>query len=344
MPIKKIPELLYKFLPLYKEGDITSSKGLLCSCVKGNLKFSSIHDLNDASEEFVATDLAEMGASLESILAVGCSSRQRKKLKRQFLLWMKFNPQIKIPQGLIDDLLPILPQLVSKKHGHFDLSRLKDLMQTINISPKDSQIRGLAQNLGLESILENLPQLENKGLFQFLSDLAQITVDDFFKKSGILSLSAKLDSFPMWAHYANNAMGFAVEYENLDKYFKGDDTGVLNKLGKVKYKEKRPPLTLNPSDLSEVFFNKLIDWKYEQEYRVVRTFADCEPKSTEKGQIYVHQIPSEYIKRIIVGWNVAKDDFEQIKKIVEKECPKISVVQACVEHGLIKTNEEKRVR
>ena len=29
---------------------------------------------------------------------------------------------------------------------------------------------------------------------------------------------------------------------------------------------------------------------------------------------------------------------------MKKECPKISVVQACVEHGLIKTNEEKRVR
>lgn len=334
----KIPELLYKFLPLRSEGDITSYKGVLQSCIKGNLKFSSIHDLNDASEEFVRTDFPEISSSLCSILKKGTLDKeQSENLRKHVLLWKKFHPRTELTQELVDELLGNLPRL---------LPGMK-----MDLCSQNGGLSSLLKETGLSipdaykvSKLPNLNKLGKSELFSIVSDLAQISVDDIFKKSGILSLSANLYSFPMWTHYANNARGFAVEFKNLDKCFKGDDTGVLDKLRKVDYNKDRPVLTLDPSDLSEVFFNKLIDWEYEQEYRVVRTFADCEPKSTENGQIYVHQIPSEYIKRIIVGWNVAKDDFEQIKKIVEKECPKISVVQACVEHGLIKTNEEKRVR
>lgn len=64
----QVPELLYKYLPLRSEDDITSYKGLLRSCIKGNLRFSSINDLNDASENFISTNLSEMNASLDSIL------------------------------------------------------------------------------------------------------------------------------------------------------------------------------------------------------------------------------------------------------------------------------------
>lgn len=47
-------------------------------------------------------------------------------------------------------------------------------------------------------------------------------------KAGILSLTTNWSSMPMWAHYAANANGFVLVFDRLDRYFCGDDTGVLD--------------------------------------------------------------------------------------------------------------------
>src|SRR3546814_11383988 len=52
-------------------------------------------------------------------------------------------------------------------------------------------------------------------------------------KVGLLCLTRRYDSLPMWAHYAEQAKGLVVEFYDLDQIFKGDKTGVLNQLANV---------------------------------------------------------------------------------------------------------------
>jgi hypothetical protein len=42
----------------------------------------------------------------------------------------------------------------------------------------------------------------------------------------------------MWAHYAEQAKGFVVIFDRLDRVFKGDETGSLNVTKPVDYTEE----------------------------------------------------------------------------------------------------------
>ena len=150
------------------------------------------------------------------------------------------------------------------------------------------------------------------------------------EKTGIFCVSTKVESFPMWAHYADNAKGVAIEFENLEEAFAGNSSRVLDKLRPISYyKDQRPSVTLRPSDLSELFFSKYIDWEYEQEYRVVKVLSDCEPVKCSDGKkryYYTIKEPQKYIKRIIVGWKCSNDCIA----IIKKTWPNIKVTQARV--------------
>ena len=132
----------------------------------------------------------------------------------------------------------------------------------------------------------------------------------------------------MWAHYADNAKGVAIEFENLEEAFAGNSSRVLDKLRPISYyKDQRPSVTLRPSDLSELFFSKHKDWEYEQEYRVVKVLSDCEPVKCSDGKeryYFTIKEPRKYIKRVFVGWNCSDVCFEKIKKV----CDGIDVVKA----------------
>jgi len=66
---------------------------------------------------------------------------------------------------------------------------------------------------------------------------------------------------------------------------------------------------------------------YEQEYRVVKVFSDCEPVKCSDGKTryyFTIKEPQKYIKRIIVGWKCSNDCIAIIKKV----CDGIDVVKA----------------
>src|SRR3546814_19823431 len=63
-------------------------------------------------------------------------------------------------------------------------------------------------------------------------------------KVGLLCLTRRYDSLPMWAHYAEQAKGLVVEFYDLDQIFKGDKTGVLHQLTNVRYDRDEYGFTL----------------------------------------------------------------------------------------------------
>ena len=54
---------------------------------------------------------------------------------------------------------------------------------------------------------------------------------------GVLSLTARFDSLPMWAHYGALAKGYVVRFDDLDRKFPKDPTGSLNVVKAVNYVE-----------------------------------------------------------------------------------------------------------
>ena len=208
--------------------------------------------------------------------------------------------------------------------GKLPLDGIKDiLMKTVKSAVTESS--QTSENI-VQTLLNKLP------------DVLQKTNADIQKNIGIFCVAEKFDIFPMWAHYADDARGFAVEYDNLDELFAGDETGIFNKLKKVVYYNgKRPAVTFSPSDLTELVFSKCEDWGYEREWRVVKPLSECELKTIGENKVKhffkaQNVAPERYVKRIIVGW---RGNLEEIKDIVSKYNSKIPVVKADVKDGNI---------
>ena len=87
-----------------------------------------------------------------------------------------------------------------------------------------------------------------------LERLLNDTAREIASKVGILSLSYRPDSLPMWAHYARNATGLLIEFAGLEEVFKGDDTGVLGIPVDVRYDQEHLGVTFDPASHDSLFF------------------------------------------------------------------------------------------
>jgi len=132
----------------------------------------------------------------------------------------------------------------------------------------------------------------------------------------------------MWAHYAANATGFAVEFAGLEDEFTGDATGVLRQLREVTYAQEIEGVTFNPKSHESLFFSKYMDWSYEQEVRVVLPLADCHQHIHDQGILYLYNLQPKYIRRVILGWNINRTSADAVQDAVSEVCPNVEVVQA----------------
>ena len=152
---------------------------------------------------------------------------------------------------------------------------------------------------------------------------------------GIFCLSKRLNSLPMWAHYADNAKGFVVELVDLSATFTGDQTGVLNELREVEYKSEITDITFDPLSHESLFFSKFSDWRYEQEFRVVLPLSDCTPRPHGDSTLYLYQLPLNAVHRLILGWNMQPDTAEKIKSLVASKESSVQVTHARFSGGKI---------
>ena len=159
------------------------------------------------------------------------------------------------------------------------------------------------------------------------------TVELIREKIGILSLSSRYDSLPMWAHYADQAKGFVVVFENLDKFFRGDETGSLNITKRVDYTEEFLGMTFDPSTQDRLFFSKLKDWSYEREWRVVTALAGCQ--RSPDGKLYLREATPSPMTGVICGWRVCEKDRLLLRDDLERVNPKTKVYTAALVGGKI---------
>jgi len=290
----------YKFL--HDDGN----HNVLKSCLDGNLLFSRIPELNDFSETFAVADKEEIDCSLAEMRRDGCSEEEQRCFYEHVELMEKVFPEFKN---------------VFESFKSLNLSRPFPFIQI------DGLIQMAAgRGLGINSL---------NGMTNVLPSFLQLTNELIQDRVGIFCVSEDVKNFPMWAHYADNAKGFVVEYKNLEKLFSGDGTKMLNQIQEVGYYgEKRPAVSLKPDKLNALFFSKQEKWDYEAEWRVVKPLAECKKKSVGCGSercFFKMENPKEYISRIIVGWN---GNLEEVKSIVDEKLG-VPVVQANVVNGNI---------
>lgn len=129
---------------------------------------------------------------------------------------------------------------------------------------------------------------------------------------------------PMWAHYAQNLEGFALEFneELLSEHFPGSGFGDVDyrdapdsdltdtlyrayEIGKPRY-----VYFLNKEVFSAAYYTKTNCWRYEEERRMIVR----EEETRKVGEIILMDVASRCLTAIICGPRSSKDTVEQLRE------------------------------
>lgn len=147
-------------------------------------------------------------------------------------------------------------------------------------------------------------------------------VDDLF---GIISFSAKWDNILMWGHYGNNHAGYCIGF-NEEKI---RNSGFFGHGGLVMYPEDKSFPKLNPlgnkdDNFYKKAFTKSFDWKYEEEYRLMRIFNPFVGKEEHER---IFNFEPNIIDEVILGMKMEDDKRTEIKEICsENKIPLFEIV------------------
>jgi len=241
------------------------------------------------------------------------------------------DPSELIPNLILDDVKASLDYF--RQNGYTDtdmfhlrrqgmlLQRLAPRFQAIEVPDTREQATLLIRS----SFYDDVPRLE-----RLLNDTAR----EMSSKVGLFCLSRRFDSLPMWAHYAGNATGLVVEFAGLEKYFTGDETGVLRQPIAVRYERERVGVSFDPQSHETIFFAKFLDWSYEQEVRVVLPLTDCRVRELpDQKRLYLYDVPRDCVKRVILGWNMSADKVKDVRAFAAIHNPEVEILQARFVHG-----------
>lgn len=173
--------------------------------------------------------------------------------------------------------------------------------------------------------------------------------NDLNNRFGILSLTTRNDNLTMWSHYAFEHKGFVIELSPESQIFQNNKSRIklFRSLQKVSYRAQRPSATLLDSLdnaegfsslLRKTFLTKSLDWKYEQEVRMLTTLNEDNIREVSPG-IFVKGLEAASILNIFLGVNSNATLKEDILKILAR--PDLSHVG--VFQSIIDENEYKVV-
>jgi hypothetical protein len=186
-----------------------------------------------------------------------------------------------------------------------------------------SNYRSCKQALAL-SVYDNMDWMEKQLLKTILLIRSRV---------GVLSLTERFDSLPMWAHYGALAQGYVVRFDGLDENFSGDTTGSLNILKPVKYVEDLVGLTHDPSTQDDLFCCKFRDWNYEREWRVVSALSACQFNAD--SNMYLRSINPAIVTAVICGWNVSEAEAQALAIELHRINPRLELYPTALKCGRV---------
>lgn len=214
----------------------------------------------------------------------------------------------------LNDPFECLPQKPSDQ----DIKNMIDVVKTKLIQQAKSTEETkfyLDKVKGLEYDIEN----NIKG--NLVDKMYYEAYDNINTEIGILSLSKNWYNTLMWSHYTKSHSGFCIGFNPEHSYFENylsEDKNTSKTIDEVEYASERlkiqTDINQKPLEL-EPFFTKSMDWKYEEEIRMVATldFAD-KIKKNKPNDIYLFKVPHNALTEIIAGANIDKKNEEKLKQ------------------------------
>jgi hypothetical protein len=141
------------------------------------------------------------------------------------------------------------------------------------------------------------------------NEIAQFTLDSIF---GILCLTECPDSLLMWAHYADNHNGVAIQFDSNHPFLSTEHSSG----GPVNYLDERPVLSYSNINSPDLFFRKSTEWAYEREWRFIRRLADADQVvGAEPSPIHLFGLPPDLITGVIIGVGVSHEKRVEMMQI-----------------------------
>ena len=135
------------------------------------------------------------------------------------------------------------------------------------------------------------------GIIDGESFLKQLT-REVISSVGYYCMTTKPDNLLMWAHYGDSHKGVCLKFDILK------DLETFLVPVPVDYNEQYIDFNILNSDLLSVLRRKSPDWKYEDEYRIIKT--------DHQG---LWEIKPDCLVEIIFGCRTSEEDIKEIKKL-----------------------------
>ena len=148
------------------------------------------------------------------------------------------------------------------------------------------------------------------------------------ERIGILSLTETWNNSLMWSHYANGHEGFCVGFDRSNSFFQKQktDRGGVGKLVNVIYSKMRVPLDLTSEskDIPDFLRHKNVDWKYEEEVRLIRELSNCTKEIKAEGEggdelphcLFI--VPHGSVIEVIAGVNASGELVNELREFTER--------------------------
>lgn len=141
------------------------------------------------------------------------------------------------------------------------------------------------------------------------------------------SLSERMDSSPMWAHYADNNSGFVVAFDTDNTWFRQRKRGEQTRLKKVAYFDGKLEEPLE--NLQMAFISKTTDWSYEREWRLYVKDGEADfTVGNASDPIQLLKFPADAVDRVILGPKTSNDVTMRIRDVVAAKYPHARLVRA----------------
>lgn len=109
----------------------------------------------------------------------------------------------------------------------------------------------------------------------------------FRRGLGIVCLTGTATNHLMWVHYAQGHRGLVLGFDTSHQFFQ------MNRPRSVSYDPVPPTLDEAAEPDLELTFHKALEWKYEEEWRIVRTFSPSESRDVE--------FPVDVLREVVLG-------------------------------------------
>jgi hypothetical protein len=156
---------------------------------------------------------------------------------------------------------------------------------------------------------------------------AEIILEKFGRDLLCFSLSERMDSPPMWAHYAANNTGFIVAFNTENAWFRRPENGEKTRLQRVAYFDGK--LNEPFDNPNAAFISKTTDWAYEREWRLYIKSGEADLTVGSVAEpIHLLKFPPEAVDRIILGSKTRPEVATRIREAVASRYPHAALVRA----------------